>query len=179
MRRLSRGSTSPTAHFRQHKRYKRPARPIPTISICETYSLKASKPTGSARWKAKAMLPSRQSPQKWPAASHSEPNQNSLPSIWRLKFRLVTQWWTQWSVAGTGDLGFRSSFLRGMKVSAKKPIPMAGSMTWLSAHRWNQVDDLEHASRRAKWTLCEQRAPTTSASKRWRAGSVSIAVRFG
>lgn len=54
-------------------------------------------------------------------------------AIWMLAHpsltsRLIT-WWKQLSVAGTGDLGFRSSFPRGIKGFAAPPTPRVRLMT--------------------------------------------------
>ena len=43
------------------------------------------------------------------------------------RVRVPVMWWTQWSVAGTDDHGFRSSFPHGIKASA--PIPRTEPMT--------------------------------------------------
>ena len=38
-------------------------------------------------------------------------------------------WWKQWSVAGTGDIGLRGLFPRGIKALVRMPSPKARPMT--------------------------------------------------
>lgn len=64
--------------------------------------------------------------------------------------------WKKWSNAGTNDHGLRGSLPRGIKALAGMLSRRARPTTDGSARRRNQCNDLEHGSRKRKWTLCEQ-----------------------